>query len=437
MSTRTRQKIDGLQANEKAPRPVPQFRLGNYKINWLSTTIIMLPPVVVAYAVFWLQVPLLFSTFLTAVASYFFAGLGITLGYHRLFSHRAFNASKLVKYFFGFAGSGALQGSIKWWSRNHRIHHRYIDTDKDPYNAKRGFFYSHLGWMLMKQDYELLGHVDISDLNADKFVRFQHNHYLELSMLSGLILPMALTWLINGDWLGGLMYAGFAKVVVIHHTTFFINSLAHSSFLGASQNFSDNHSSYDSFVCAILTLGEGYHNFHHEFAQDYRNGTKWYHYDPTKWVIRALEMCGLAKGLVRTPNAVIRRNVLDLKAKKHAEASRELEKKIEKDNAKHSQADTLDWNEIEALVAQGRKLTVVGDYVLDFEKTIPTGAGYTHKSTDMVWYNMHPGGRKLLDMYVGKDATDAVTGGIYKHSQGAFNLFQHLRVASLKRTEDI
>jgi stearoyl-CoA desaturase (delta-9 desaturase) len=331
------------------------------------------------------------------------------------------------------AGGGAFQGSAKWWSRNHRIHHRYIDTDLDPYNAKRGFFFTHVGWMLMKQDYSNLGHVDISDLNASAAVRYQHNNYLPLATLVGIVAPTVICGLMTGDWLGGYFYAALAKMAFVHHTTFFINSLAHTDFMGATQNFSDNHTSHDSIFCAVLTLGEGYHNFHHEFAQDYRNGIKWYHWDPTKWLIRACEMCGIARGLVRTPNSVIRKNLLALRHKQHQDAADKLRSKLEAVEAKTRTPVLYSWADIERRVDAGEKLMVIGDYVVDLMKPMPTGAGYTHESKDVIWYQAHPGGRKLLDMYVGKDATEAMAGAIYKHSQAAFNMIQFLRVANVKR----
>merc|ERR1719450_2099182 len=91
------------------------------------------------------------------------------------------------------------------------------------------------------------------------------------------------------------------------------------------------------------------------------------------------------------------------------------------------------WEQIEQKVEEGKKLIVIGGYVLDLEKTVPTGGGYTHNTKDVNWYNAHPGGRKLLDMYIGKDATSAVTGGVYRHSRGAFNMIEQLYVASVEK----
>lgn len=420
----------GLLAHEKAPRDPPTFSTGNYEINYVATAVLLVPPLLLAGAIA-MGLPLLKETFIVTILCYFLNGFGITLGYHRMYSHRAFSGHWLLQYFMAFAGAGAFQGSIKWWGRNHRVHHRYIDTDKDPYNATRGFWYTHMGWMVMKQDYAILGRVDISDFHCNRIVMNQHKYYFPIAMLSGIILPTVVCGLGWGDWMGGYFYGGLAKMVFVHHTTFFINSLAHTNFGGATQNFSENHSSHDSAFCALLTLGEGYHNFHHEFAQDYRNGIKWYHYDPTKWCIRALEWVGLAKNLVRTPNDVVDRNVSSLQYRRHVDRAKALEQRLKK--LDFPVATIWTWADIEERVTKGEKLMVIGDYVIDLKKSVPTGPGYTHKSKNFIWYDAHPGGRKILDMYVGKDATEAFRGGIYGHSEGAMNLLPHLRVASIKK----
>jgi stearoyl-CoA desaturase (delta-9 desaturase) len=430
MTHNTEHKTLGLRANEKALRDVPTFSTGKYQINWVSCAVLLLPPLLVLCAIA-AGVPLVWNTLAAAVIAYFWNGLGITVGYHRLFSHRAFAANRYLSMILSFAGAGAFQGSVKWWGRNHRIHHRYIDTDRDPYNAMRGFFFTHMGWMLMKQDYSLLGHVDIADYHCSRDIMFQHNHYFPLAMISGIIIPTLVCGLGWGDWWGGYFYAALAKTVCVHHSTFCINSLAHTSFAGARQNYSDKHSSHDSFLCALATMGEGYHNFHHEFAQDYRNGIRWYHFDPSKWIIRLFEMVGLAKGLVRTPNDVIARNTMHMQHKRHMEAIRRLEQRLK--SMEIVAPEVWSWSEVEERVNRGQKLTIIGDYVLDLQKTVPTGAGYTHKNKHIVWYDAHPGGRKLLDMYVGKDATEAFTGGVYQHHEGAMNVLPHLRVASLQR----
>ncbi|RNF14833.1 fatty acid desaturase [Trypanosoma cruzi] len=128
-------------AEEKVPSNLPQWTKGNYEINWVAVAVLALPPTMV-FAAILAGIPLLPKTLAVAAFFYVFNGMiGITLGYHRLFSHRSFVAHPILQWICVFAGAGAFEGSAKWWSRNHRIHHRYVDTPKDPYDATRGFFF--------------------------------------------------------------------------------------------------------------------------------------------------------------------------------------------------------------------------------------------------------------------------------------------------------
>lgn len=228
-----------------------------------------------------------------------FTGISITAGYHRLWSHKAYEAHPTIRLILAIGGAMALQNSILHWASDHRVHHKHVDeNDKDPYSAKRGFWFSHIGWML--REYQATRYDDYSnckDLQKDPIVMWQHKHYLAIMLTANLGLPFVLGW-VNSDIWGMLLLAGFARLVFVHHTTFFINSLAH---IWGRQPYTDQNTARDNDILAFFTYGEGYHNYHHIFEYDYRNGIRWWQYDPTKWLIRSLSFVGLAKNLRRCP----------------------------------------------------------------------------------------------------------------------------------------
>ncbi|KAG8348182.1 putative Fatty acid desaturase [Trypanosoma vivax] len=425
----TESRYRDMIAAEKAQYDIPQWSKGNYEINWIAVAVLFLPPTMSLVA-FMMGVPLQTRTLMVGFLFYIFNGLiGITLGYHRLFSHRSFRAHPVLQWICVFAGAGAFEGSAKWWCRNHRVHHRYVDTFKDPYDATRGFFFSHIGWMLMKPNRDIPCKVGVADFKYNNIIQFQHRHFFKIAILSGIILPTLVCGLGWGDWLGGYFYAALLKIVFVHHCTFFINSLAHTSLLGAKRNYSDRHTSHDSVVCALLTFGEGYHNFHHEFCQDYRNGVKWYHYDPTKWTIRFCEAIGLATSLVRTPEDVITRSVMRMQHK------RMLKESASAASANSSESPAMGeytWGDIERLVKEGRRLVVVDDNVIDLMRSVPTEPNYTAKDEDSYWYNLHIEGKQLLEKYMGRDATAVFRGGVHNYSIGVESILPHLCVAKLK-----
>ncbi|MEX0333964.1 acyl-CoA desaturase [Vibrio tubiashii] len=272
----------------------------------------------------WLNVFIFLSSFIVAVAvvpwygmtsgygvehliwflvAFSFCNLSITAGYHRLWSHKTYEAHWSLRFLFALGGAFALQNSALHWSSDHRIHHKHVDNnDKDPYSAKRGFWFSHIGWMLREYNANTFeNYSNCRDLQKDKIVMWQHKYYVPLSIATNFGIPIALG-LLHGDVLGMLLIVGVLRLVLSHHSTFFINSLAH---IWGSQPYTDKNTARDNAVLAVFTFGEGYHNYHHIFENDYRNGIYWWQYDPTKWLIKSCSWFGLTKKLRVTPKLII------------------------------------------------------------------------------------------------------------------------------------
>lgn len=234
--------------------------------------------------------------------------LSITCGYHRLFAHVTYEAHPVIKAFFLLFGAMALQNSALVWSAGHRVHHRFIDEpERDPYCARRGFWFSHIGWMLRNYPSGEPDFNTVADLRRDPQVAIQHKHYFKIAIGMNIGVPLALG-LLFGNVFGMLLLAGVLRLVLSHQLTFCINSLAH--IIGIRPYTIDN-TARDNGVVALLTFGEGYHNYHHLFAHDYRNGVRWWQYDPSKWLIKALSWVGLTKNLKQVPWFKIHRAMLD------------------------------------------------------------------------------------------------------------------------------
>ncbi len=275
------------------------FRLPNSRINWTNSAFLIGTAVITVTAVpvylwkvglDWFQASMFLVFFIAA-------GLSITLGYHRLFSHKAFQASWPVKLLTLIFGASAFENHALAWCSDHRRHHKHTDHDDDPYDITKGFWYAHIGWILFSIDPEPPMD-NVLDLRKDKMVMWQANNYLSIAVISGFVVPTLLGYLYSGGMgaLGGFLIAGVARVTAVQHMTFFINSLCHTI---GNRPYSDRCSARDSWIMALFTFGEGYHNYHHEFQHDYRNGVRWWQWDPTKWTIWTLERFGLVHGLRR------------------------------------------------------------------------------------------------------------------------------------------
>jgi stearoyl-CoA desaturase (delta-9 desaturase) len=230
---------------------------------------------------------------------YVITGLGITVGYHRFAAHRSFDCPTAVKVVLLVAGAWALQNNVLKWAADHLRHHAQCDRPEDPYNAQQGFWHSHCGWLFAAERYTDEKYA--LRLRQDPVVMWQSRYYVPI-LLSGLALPFVVGLSVHG-WMGGVscfLLAGVGRTFAVLNSTFCINSICH---LWGSQPHSSANSSRNNWWISLVTFGEGYHNYHHAYPSDYRNGSLWYNFDPSKWLIFSLSKIGLARSL-RTASSV-------------------------------------------------------------------------------------------------------------------------------------
>ena len=293
----------------------------NVQINWLNSIFLFATPVLATIGIIlhWIYFsPPGLLELIVFFFLYFACGLSITVGYHRLFSHRSHNAKWPLVLFYAIFGAGSFQNSIIEWCSDHRRHHKMTDSEEDPYSASKGFWYSHIGWILLEEENFVNDFSNVKDLQQSKIIMWQHRNIFVIGALSGLILPAVIGFAFAGipGAVGCFVWAGLARVVFVHHGTFLINSAAH---IWGTQPYSEENSSRDSFWLAFLTFGEGYHNFHHTFQADYRNGHKWYHVDPSKWWIKSFKYVGLNSDLKSTPKHSIEVAKVNMRFRKKAQ----------------------------------------------------------------------------------------------------------------------
>jgi len=267
-----------------------------FLIGTFALTLTAVPWYIWRFGIDWFQIVLAFAFFCAT-------GLSITLGYHRLFSHLAFNAHWTVRLFTLIFGAAAFENSAMMWASEHRRHHKHVDHDEDPYDISKGFFWAHIGWLLFKIEPQP-PFDNVNDLRRDKLVVWQHKYVQWIAVVVSFVIPTLIGWAWGGPVaaLGAFLIGGVARVDALQHCTFFINSACHTI---GSRPYSVRCSARDSWIMALFTFGEGYHNYHHEFQHDYRNGVKPWQFDPTKWTIWTLSKLGLAGDLRRVPSEKI------------------------------------------------------------------------------------------------------------------------------------
>ncbi|MGP8240210.1 MAG: acyl-CoA desaturase [Solirubrobacteraceae bacterium] len=292
---------------ESPPAPAPEHATVDRVAN-LVVTILPLALLGVAMWQLW-GGALRWPDLVVLAVTYTLTGVGITVGFHRMLTHRSFKTSAPLRALFAALGSAAIEGPVIEWVSNHRKHHQYSDQPGDPHSphvdhgsgwsgALRGLFHAHVGWIfaggaLANQERYA------KDLIADPVVKFIDRTFV-LWVLAGLAFPFALGYALTGGsivgGLTGLLWGGAVRIVFLHHATFSINSLCH--FFGR-RGFQTHDESRNNVWLALPTLGEAWHNNHHAFPTSARHGLRWWQLDPSGWLIWALERMGLVWDVVR------------------------------------------------------------------------------------------------------------------------------------------
>jgi stearoyl-CoA desaturase (delta-9 desaturase) len=235
------------------------------------------------------------------LAMYIITGIGITVGYHRYFTHRSFQTPRIIQAMLAISGSMALEGPVLKWVAMHRRHHQHSDRDGDPHSPHEhgdgvrgvllGMWHAHVGWIFKANPRNLLRY--IPDLSGDRLVRAMSRLWVLWAVLGALI-PAVLGGLITMTWTGallGFLWGGLARIFLVHHVTWSVNSVCH---IWGSRPFRSNDHSRNNVVFGILAFGEGWHNNHHAFPASARHGLRWWEIDVSYWIIRALQAAGLA-----------------------------------------------------------------------------------------------------------------------------------------------
>ncbi len=233
------------------------------------------------------------SDIVLLVTMYSLTALGVTVGYHRMLTHRSFRPHPVVKFLLLVLGSMSLEGSTITWAATHLKHHAQADREGDPHSPVEGFFHAHIGWMFSDDTAD--PHTYCRHLLQDRMIVFVNRTFLLWSVLS-LVIPFAL-----GGW-SGLLWGGLVRIFLTHHVTWSVNSVCHTF---GRRAFNTNDQSRNEWVVGLLAFGEGWHNNHHAFPRSAFHGLRWWQFDLSGYVIRGLERIGLAHDVYRIPSNVM------------------------------------------------------------------------------------------------------------------------------------
>lgn len=276
------------------------------QIVWRNLIWLSLLHVGSIYGLFGLTWKCHWYTLIWAVVLYIWGGLGITAGSHRLWAHRTYQAKFPLRLFLAIGQTSAFQNDIYEWCRDHRVHHKFTETDADPHNASRGFFFSHVGWLLVRKhpDVKAKGAgVDVSDLLRDPIVYIQNRYYVPLMFLWCFIIPtfVPVYYWQETAW-NAFFVAGLLRYCLILNATWLVNSVAH---IWGMHPYDDHINPTENPFVSSLALGEGWHNYHHVFPSDYRTGEYGWRINMTTIFIDLMAAIGQAYDRKTIPTEIV------------------------------------------------------------------------------------------------------------------------------------
>ncbi|CAG9771855.1 unnamed protein product [Ceutorhynchus assimilis] len=255
---------------EKIPQSAYEPDNRPIEIVWKNVLVFIILHSVALYGLFVMVFSAQWLSALYTIILYQMGAFGITGGAHRLWAHRSYKAKWPLKLILVLCQTLAHQNSVIEWARDHRVHHKFQETDADPHNAKRGFFFSHMGWLLCKKHQEVKTKgkgIDLSDLYAEPLLRLQHKYFMVLMPFGCFVLPTLLPMVLWGETFVNAFCLNMFRYVFSLHATWLVNSAAH---MWGSKPYDSHINPTENRFVSIFAIGEGWHNFHHTFPWDYK-----------------------------------------------------------------------------------------------------------------------------------------------------------------------
>ncbi|XP_044737333.1 acyl-CoA Delta-9 desaturase-like isoform X1 [Chrysoperla carnea] len=296
-------------SKEETEIELPEER--KYKYRWGFIVYLSLFHIQAVYGIYLSFTSAKLLTTIFGTALHLVSLFAITAGAHRLWSHRAYKATWQLKLILVICQTLSFQGSVYRWCRDHRIHHKYTDTDADPHNSRRGVFYSHIGWILVErhpQYVEKIKLIDFSDLKNDPLLKFQIRYYFQLLFVFCFLLPIIIPWYFWNETLKNAWFICVcSRYIFSLQTAMLVNSWAH---IWGTQPYDRRSSGRESLIASIMTVGEAWHNFHHTFPWDYRaSELSGFLVNPTMVLLQLFAKIGWAYELKTVSDDLIRKRI--------------------------------------------------------------------------------------------------------------------------------